>query len=108
MPEPDGRPAPPHDAAAVRRKQGRGAAPASTTPSCSRRHRSARDHRLYAFCREVDDVVDEVRTGSPPRTSWPGGGARSTPLPAAPTHLVMRALQPIAADFDIRAEHLRP
>lgn len=62
---------------------------------------------FYAFCREVDDVVDEV--------SDPGVAAAKlqwwrTEVAAAfsgkPTHPAMRALQPHQAPFDIRAEHL--
>lgn len=62
---------------------------------------------FYAFCREVDDVVDEV--------SDPGVAATKlawwrrevqTAFAGQPSHPVMQALQPIAADFGIRAEHL--
>ncbi len=62
---------------------------------------------FYAFCREVDDVVDEV--------SDPGVAAtklawwRSEVLAAfdgQPHHPVMRALMPHAAPFAIRAEQL--
>jgi len=62
---------------------------------------------FYAFCREVDDVVDEV--------SDPGVAATKlawwrTEVASAfgghPSHPVTRALMPHAAAFDIRAEHL--
>ena len=33
---------------------------------------------LYAFCREVDDVVDECTDPRWPASSWPGGAPRST------------------------------
>ncbi len=62
---------------------------------------------FYAFCREVDDVVDEV--------SDPSVAAHKllwwrTEVAAAyagrPTHPVMQALMPLAADFGIEAAHL--
>jgi phytoene synthase len=63
---------------------------------------------FYAFCREVDDVVDEV--------SDPGVAATKlawwrTEVAAAfagrPSHPATKALMPCAAAFDIRAEHLQ-
>ena len=64
---------------------------------------------FYAFCREVDDVVDEVqRPGRRARPSSPGGAARSRrPSPAQPTHPVMKALMPHAAAYGIEAAHLQ-
>lgn len=62
---------------------------------------------FYAFCREVDDVVDEVQD--------PGVAARKlawwrTEVHASfagqPSHPAMKALMPHAADYQIRAEHL--
>lgn len=62
---------------------------------------------FYAFCREVDDVVDEVGD--------PGVAAQKlqwwrTEVAAAfegrPSHPVMQALMPLAADFDITVGHL--
>jgi 15-cis-phytoene synthase len=62
---------------------------------------------FYAFCREVDDVVDEV--------SDPGVAAAklqwwraevAAAFSGRPTHPAMRALQPHQGPFDIRAEHL--
>ena len=32
---------------------------------------------FYAFCREVDDVVDEVSDPGVAQTSWPGGTPKS-------------------------------
>ncbi len=62
---------------------------------------------FYAFCREVDDVVDEARD--------PGvAGAKlawwqeevGAAFDGRPTHPVMRALMPQAEAFSIRPEHL--
>ncbi len=62
---------------------------------------------FYAFCREVDDVVDEVSDPSvaAQKLQW-----WRTEVAAAyagqPTHPVMQALMPLAADFQIDAAHL--
>ncbi len=62
---------------------------------------------FYAFCREVDDVVDEV--------SDPGVAATKlawwrkevgAAFAGQPSHPVTKALMPHVAAFDIRAEHL--
>ena len=62
---------------------------------------------FYAFCREVDDVVDEV--------SDPGVAATKlawwrkevgAAFAGNPSHPVTKALLPHTATFDIRAEHL--
>jgi len=62
---------------------------------------------FYAFCREVDDVVDEV--------SDPGVAATklawwrkevATAFDGQPTHPVMKAVMPHTAAYGIRAEHL--
>jgi len=62
---------------------------------------------LYAFCREVDDVVDECADGSLARTKldwWRGEVAR---LGAGdPQHPVTRALAPLAAAYAITPERL--
>lgn len=62
---------------------------------------------FYAFCREVDDVVDEVSDPGVAATklAWWRREVQSA-FAGQPAHPVMQALQPIAADFDIRAEHL--
>ena len=39
---------------------------------------------FYAFCREVDDVVDEVSDQALPRPNWRGGAKRS-PLASVAT-----------------------
>jgi phytoene synthase len=62
---------------------------------------------FYAFCREVDDVVDEVSDPGVAATklAWWRREVQSA-FAGQPSHPVMQALQPIAADFDIRADHL--
>lgn len=62
---------------------------------------------FYAFCREVDDVVDEVHDISVAATKlawWRKEVATS--FAGQPTHPTMKALMPHTSAFDIRAEHL--
>ena len=62
---------------------------------------------FYAFCREVDDVVDEVADPSVAATKlawWRKEVASS--YAGQPSHPVMRALMPHAAPFGIEAAHL--
>ena len=62
---------------------------------------------FYAFCREVDDVVDEVQDAGVARTKlawWQAEVARA--YAGGPTHPVMQALMPLAADYGIEARHL--
>ncbi len=62
---------------------------------------------FYAFCREVDDVVDEVADPGVAATKlawWRKEAA--TAYAGQPSHPVMKALLPQAAAFDIRLEHL--
>jgi phytoene synthase len=62
---------------------------------------------FYAFCREVDDVVDEVSDPTIAATKlhwWRQEVAQAYAGQAH--HPVMQALMPLSADFDIRAEHL--
>ena len=62
---------------------------------------------FYAFCREVDDVVDEISDPTVAATKlnwWRHEVAQA--YAGQPSHPVMRALMPLCADFDIRAEHL--
>lgn len=62
---------------------------------------------FYAFCREVDDVVDEA-------TELSVAGAKlawwqqevAAAFGGAPTHPVMRALMPMTKEFDIERVHL--
>lgn len=62
---------------------------------------------FYAFCREVDDVVDEISDPSVAATklAWWRKETASA-FAGQPQHPVMRALMPHCAAFDIRAEHL--
>jgi len=62
---------------------------------------------FYAFCREVDDVVDEMQDPSVAATKlqwWRGEVAAA--YAGNPTHPVTQALMPLASDYDIRADHL--
>ncbi len=62
---------------------------------------------FYAFCREVDDVVDEV--GDPSvaaaKLAWWRREVDAA-FAGQPSHPVTQALLPLAADHGIRAEHL--
>jgi 15-cis-phytoene synthase len=63
---------------------------------------------FYAFCREVDDVVDEVHDPSVARTKlawWQAEVDKS--FAGSSTHPVMKALMPLAADYGIEARHLQ-
>ena len=62
---------------------------------------------FYAFCREVDDVVDEVSDPGVAMTKlawWQTEVARA--YAGQPSHPVMLALMPLAADYAIGEEHL--
>ena len=62
---------------------------------------------FYAFCREVDDVVDEVSDPGVAATKlawWRSEVAKA--YAGQPSHPVMRALMPHTTAFDIRPEHL--
>ncbi len=62
---------------------------------------------FYAFCREVDDVVDEVTDPGVARTKlawWQSEVAKS--FSGQPSHPVMKALMPLAADYGIEPRHL--
>jgi len=63
---------------------------------------------FYAFCREVDDVVDEVSDPSvaASKLAW-WRREVATAFAGNPSHPVLQALLPIAADYAIRAEHLQ-
>lgn len=62
---------------------------------------------FYAFCREVDDVVDEVSDPGVAATklAWWRKEVASA-FSGQPSHPVMKALLPHTAAYDIRAEHL--
>ena len=62
---------------------------------------------FYAFCREVDDVVDEVADPAVAATKlawWRGQVAEA--FGGQPSHPVMKALLPHTASFGITAAHL--
>ena len=62
---------------------------------------------FYAFCREVDDVVDETLDASIAATKlqwWRKEVAQA--FAGTPSHPVMRALMPLAADFRVEEAHL--
>ncbi len=63
---------------------------------------------FYAFCREVDDVVDEIADPSVAATKlqWWRKEVGQAFL-GAPSHPVMRALLPLAPNFDIQEAHLQ-
>ncbi len=63
---------------------------------------------FYAFCREVDDVVDEVTDPGVARTKlawWHVEVAKS--FAGSPSHPVMQALMPCVADFGLQEEQLQ-
>lgn len=63
---------------------------------------------VYAYCREVDDVVDDASdpTVADARLAWWGGELRAL-FAGTPTHPVTRALQPfLDGDFGITRERL--
>lgn len=62
---------------------------------------------FYAFCREVDDVVDEMRDPGVAATKlawWRKEVAEA--FAGNPTHPAMKALMPHVAQFDIEPRHL--
>jgi phytoene synthase len=62
---------------------------------------------FYAFCREVDDVVDEVHDPQVARTKlawWRNEVAQA--FAGKPSHPVMHALMPLTAEFSIEPAHL--
>jgi phytoene synthase len=62
---------------------------------------------FYAFCREVDDVVDEMVDPSVAATKLQWWRAEVTQAFAGkPSHPVMHALIPLATPFSIEAQHL--
>jgi phytoene synthase len=61
---------------------------------------------LYAFCREVDDVVDECSDYSVAQTKLNWWKSEIANLYAnTPQHPVTKALQPVVAQFDLAQEH---
>ncbi|MEJ6022770.1 presqualene diphosphate synthase HpnD [Ramlibacter sp. PS4R-6] len=72
------------------------------------RPRRAAITAFYAFCREVDDVVDEVSDPGVARTKlawWRSEVAKS--FRGQPEHPVMRALMPCAPDYGIEERQLQ-
>ena len=63
---------------------------------------------FYAFCREVDDVVDEVSdpTVAAAKLAWWRQEVAAA-YAGKPSHPVMQALLPLAADYGITAAHLQ-
>jgi phytoene synthase len=63
---------------------------------------------LYAFCREVDDTVDETSDQSVARIKLAWWRNEVTQMyTGTPTHPVMLALQPHIAPYDLKQEHLQ-
>jgi phytoene synthase len=63
---------------------------------------------LYAFCREVDDTVDEASDQSVARIKLAWWRSEvSTMYKGTPTHPVMLALQPHLAPYDLKEDHLQ-
>jgi phytoene synthase len=62
---------------------------------------------FYAFCREVDDVADDVHDAGVAATklAWWQREVDAA-FDGNPTHPVMKALMPHAANYHVRAEHL--
>lgn len=63
---------------------------------------------FYAFCREVDDVVDDMVDPGVASTKlawWQSEVAQS--FAGQPSHPVMQALMPLAADYKIEQRHLQ-
>ena len=63
---------------------------------------------FYAFCREVDDVADDVHDPgvAASKLAW-WRHEVDTAFGGTPTHPVLKALMPHAAVYDIRREHLQ-
>ena len=63
---------------------------------------------FYAFCREIDDVVDEVVDPGVAQTKLAWWQSEVTKAFAGqPSHPVMKALMPLAAAYQIEARHLQ-
>ena len=63
---------------------------------------------FYAFCREIDDVVDEVVDPGVARTKlawWHSEVIKS--FAGQPSHPAMKALMPLAGSYKIEARHLQ-
>ena len=63
---------------------------------------------FYAFCREIDDVVDEVVDPYVAHTKlawWQGEVAKA--YAGQPSHPVMKAVMPLSSNYKIEARHLQ-
>ena len=72
------------------------------------RERRAAITAFYAFCREIDDVVDEVTDPGVAHTKlawWQTEVLKA--YAGAPSHPVMKALMPLAPGYQIEARHLQ-
>jgi 15-cis-phytoene synthase len=72
------------------------------------RERRAAITAFYAFCREIDDVVDEVTDPGVAHTKlawWQSEVGKS--FAGQPSHPVMKALMPLTAAYGIEAAHLQ-
>ena len=71
-------------------------------------HRRSAITAFYAFCREVDDVVDEVTDPGVAQTklAWWRNEVHQS-FAGKPTHPVMQALQPLCAEFAIEEHSLQ-
>jgi phytoene synthase len=71
-------------------------------------HRRAAITAFYAFCREVDDVVDEVQdpTVAAQKLHWWQIEVQSS-FAGNPQHPVMKALMPLTGEFGITGQHLQ-
>jgi len=72
------------------------------------RERRAAITAFYAFCREIDDVVDEVTDPGVAHTKlawWQTEVLKA--FAGAPSHPVMKALMPLAPGYQIEARHLQ-
>ena len=63
---------------------------------------------FYAYCREVDDVVDEIADASVAATKlhWWRNEVKNA-YAGTPSHPVMKALMPLTAEFRIQQDHLQ-
>lgn len=72
------------------------------------RERRAAITAFYAFCREIDDVVDEVTDPGVAHTKLAWWQAEVIKAYAGtPSHPVMKALMPLAPGYQIEARHLQ-
>jgi phytoene synthase len=63
---------------------------------------------LYAFCREVDDTVDETSDGSVARIKLAWWRTEVAAMyTGSPTHPVTQALQPHLAPYELQEQHLQ-